>query len=120
MKLLSRLIVRYSPRLLALETSLGHSLWAPHLATLPPIRVKEIKPSVGKELCAAQALGLYEAVPNQVIHHPSLKGGELEQQLLAFPTASVHDDLVDALSQALILFEQAHHKRPAPKPRQLS
>jgi hypothetical protein len=67
-----------------------------------------------------QALGLYEATPGQVIHHPSLKGGELEQQLLAFPTASVHDDLVDALRQALILFEQAHYKRPSPKPRQLS
>jgi hypothetical protein len=51
---------------------------------------------------------------------PRRRRRSLEQQLLAFPTASVHDDLVDALSQALILFEQAHHKRPAPKPRQLS
>jgi hypothetical protein len=85
MKLLSRLIVRFHPRLLVLETSLGHSLWKPHIATLPPIRVEENKPSLGKELRAAQALGLYESHPGQVFHVPILRSSEFEQQLLAFP-----------------------------------
>lgn len=65
-----------------------------------PVNVKAVRQSIKKEIRAATALAEYEK--GKVVHSHKLT--DAENQMVAFPTKGVHDDLVDAIGSGITYF----------------
>lgn len=102
-----------------IETTQGGDTWLEILKDIP-VRVKQEKPSVSKEMRAEWTLNVYQKILSdgmrQCIHRA--KFVDLETQMKAFPHTG-NDDLVDSVTQAVCVVEakkreDARHKRRRP------
>jgi len=94
------LIKEYGAKVLYIETNQGGDVWKDVFDGVPAKYVS-VRQQEKKELRATQAHAIYqEGKVAHVRHFP-----ELEEQLLAFPHVP-HDDLVDALSSAVLYFNR--------------
>jgi phage terminase large subunit-like protein len=94
------LIKEYNAKVLYIETNQGGDVWKDVFAGVPAKYVS-VRQTEKKELRAQAAHNVYQLKKvAHVRHFP-----ELEEQLLAFPHVP-HDDLVDALSSAVLYFNK--------------
>jgi predicted phage terminase large subunit-like protein len=97
-------LIRQYPfiKAILIETNQGGQLWREILSDLP-VKVATVHHSVKKETRAAMALNEYQS--GRVLHSERLT--ELEEQLCSFPNV-IHDDLVDAVSTAIITIKKQY------------
>lgn len=93
-----RLLADYDLRHVLIETNQGGEWLGAVLAPLPA-QVATVHQTEKKEVRAARALDHYQA--GRVAHARRLP--QLEEQMLAFPKGA-HDDMVDAVSSAVLAF----------------
>lgn len=84
--------------LVRVESNQGGDLWNDVFHDFP-VRVRQVKETVKKEIRAAEALSWYQR--KKVLHERRFSSAE--EQMIAFPNAP-HDDMVDAIGAGVLRF----------------